>query len=94
MQNFGLSEYLWGDGLNYDSEGAAEARRQYARKRAAEAARDRCLALEQVVQTRIIPQLVLLHPGVGAEIAKPPYKPTEGRLQRSLTSRSRRTMGL
>jgi methanogenic corrinoid protein MtbC1 len=80
MQNFGLSEHLWGDGLSYDSEGAAEARRQYARKRAAEAARDRCLALEHVVQTRIIPQLVLLHPGAATEITKPAYRPTEGQV--------------
>jgi methanogenic corrinoid protein MtbC1 len=80
MQNFGASEHLWGDGLRHDSEGAAEARRQYAKRRAAEAARERCLALEQVVQTEIIPQLVLLHRGVRTEPTKPAYKPTEGQI--------------
>ncbi|MCJ2018562.1 cobalamin B12-binding domain-containing protein [Methylobacterium sp. E-065] len=80
MQNFGPSEHLWSDGLGHDGEAAAEARWQYARKRAAEAARERCLALEQVVQTEIIPQLVLLHRKAGTEVAKQAFKPSAGQV--------------
>jgi len=47
----------------------------YARKRADEAARERCLALGHLVQTEIIPQLVLLHRRFVAEQIKPAFKP-------------------
>jgi len=80
MQNFGSSEHLWGDGLPHDAERAAEARQLYARKRAAEAARERCLVLGQVIQTEIIPQLVLRHRGLGAAEAKPAFKPDAGQV--------------
>ena len=75
MQNFGSPEHLWGDSPSRETDGEAEARRAYARKRAAEAARERCLALGQVVQTEIIPQLVLRHRGLGTALTKPAYKP-------------------
>ncbi|WP_244538927.1 MULTISPECIES: cobalamin B12-binding domain-containing protein [unclassified Methylobacterium] len=80
MQNFGSSDHLGGDGLPHDTERATEARRLYARKRAAEAARERCLALGQVVQTEIIPQLVLRHRGLGTEGAIPAFKPDAGQI--------------
>ncbi|MGH1574368.1 cobalamin B12-binding domain-containing protein [Methylobacterium sp. P31] len=75
MQNLASPEGLWGGSSPQDAERAAEARRVYARKRAAEAARERCLALGQLVQTEIIPQLVLLHRRLVAEQIKPAFKP-------------------
>ncbi|MGT2477895.1 cobalamin B12-binding domain-containing protein [Methylobacterium oryzae CBMB20] len=80
MQNIGSSEHPWGDGLPHDTERAAEARRLYARKRAAEAARERCLALGQVIQTEIIPQLVLRHRSFVSEETKPAFKPDAGQI--------------
>ncbi|GJE14974.1 cobalamin B12-binding domain-containing protein [Methylobacterium longum] len=74
MQNLASSDYQWGDSSPHETERAAEARQLYARKRAAEAARERCLALGQVIQTEIIPQLVLLHPRLGPEEIKPTFK--------------------
>ncbi|MGH1571026.1 cobalamin B12-binding domain-containing protein [Methylobacterium sp. P31] len=74
MQNLASSDYQWGDGCPHETERTAEARQVYARKRAAEAARERCLALGQVVQTEIIPQLMLLHPRLVSEAAKPTFK--------------------
>lgn len=80
MQNLASSEYQWGDSLPHETERAAEARQIYARKRAAEATRERCLALGQLIQTEIIPQLVLLHRGFRSEKTKPAYKPDVGQV--------------
>jgi methanogenic corrinoid protein MtbC1 len=75
VQNLASSDCQWGDDSPHETERTAEARQAYARKRAAEAARERCLALGQVVQTEIIPQLMLLHPRLVSEAAKPTFKP-------------------
>src|SRR3954464_6072289 len=75
MQNLATPEGPWGESASQEPERAAEARQIYARKRAAEAARERCLALGQVIQTEIIPQLVLLPPRLGSEEIKPAFKP-------------------
>lgn len=75
MQNLATPEGPWGESASQEPERAAQARQIYARKRAAEAARERCLLLGQVIQAEIIPQLVLLHRGFVSEITKPAYKP-------------------
>src|ERR1700712_4950013 len=75
MEELASSEGSWSDRSPQNSERAAQARQVYARKRAAEAARERCLALGHLVQTEIIPQLVLLHRKFIAEQIKPAFKP-------------------
>lgn len=75
MQNLASFEYPWGDSSVHEPERAAKSRQIYARKRAAEAARERCLVLGQVIQAEIIPQLVILHPDFVTETTKPAYKP-------------------
>jgi methylmalonyl-CoA mutase cobalamin-binding domain/chain len=75
MRTLASSEGPWSDRSGQDAERAAQARQAYARKRAAEAARERCLALGHLVQTQIIPQLVLRHRRFVAEQIKPPFKP-------------------
>ena len=75
MRNLASSEGSWGESSSQDDERAAQARQVYARKRADEAARERCLALGRLVQTEIIPQLVLLHRRFVAEQIKPAFKP-------------------
>lgn len=75
MQNLASSEYQWGDSSAQEAERTAQARQIYARKRAAETARERCLVLGQIVQSEIIPQLMLLHRGFVAEPVKPAFKP-------------------
>ncbi|MCJ2024388.1 B12-binding domain-containing protein [Methylobacterium sp. J-067] len=78
MRDFGSSGRRWEDAPPRDSHHAAEARQLYARKRAAEAARLRCLALGQVVRAEIIPQLVLRHRDSPAERAEPAGDFAEG----------------
>ncbi|WP_457106220.1 cobalamin B12-binding domain-containing protein [Methylobacterium sp. P5_C11] len=75
MQNIASSEGHWGENSPPETERAAEARQLYARKRAAEAARERCLVLGQVVQAEILPQLMLLHRGFVSAETKPVFKP-------------------
>ncbi|WP_456684868.1 cobalamin B12-binding domain-containing protein [Bradyrhizobium sp. P5_C11_2] len=75
MRDLASSEGSWSDHSPQDNERAARARQVYARKRADEAARERCLALGRLVQTEIIPQLVLLHRRFVAEQIKPAFKP-------------------
>jgi methanogenic corrinoid protein MtbC1 len=75
MEELASSEGSWSDRSPQNSERAAQARQVYARKRAAEAARERCLALGHLVQTEIIPQLVLRHRRFVAEQIKPAFKP-------------------
>ncbi|MDR7040521.1 methanogenic corrinoid protein MtbC1 [Methylobacterium sp. BE186] len=74
MQNLASSENQWGNHSPHETERAAEARQVYARKRAAEAARERCLALGQVIQAEIIPRLMLLRGTVSTE-TRPTFKP-------------------
>ncbi|MER2266829.1 cobalamin B12-binding domain-containing protein [Methylobacterium oxalidis] len=74
MQNLASSESQWGDRSPHETERAAEARQVFARKRAAEAARERYLVLGQVVQAEIIPRLMLLRGSLPAE-ARPTFKP-------------------
>lgn len=78
MRDFGPSGRRWEDAPprdphHRDPHQEAEARRLYARRRAAEAARLRCLALGQVVRTEIIPQLVLRHRESPAEDTGPAF---------------------
>ena len=75
MQNLASSEGHWGESSPPETEREAEARHLYARKRTADAARERCLALGQVVQAEILPQLMLLHRGFVTAEAKPVFKP-------------------
>ncbi len=66
MRDFGSSERRWSESPAGETRPLTEARRHYARKRAAEAARERCRALGRVVQTEIVPKLVLHHRGAMA----------------------------
>ncbi|MGH1588520.1 cobalamin B12-binding domain-containing protein [Methylobacterium phyllosphaerae] len=75
MQNVASSEGHRGESSPSETERASEARQLYARKRAAEAARARCLVLGQVVQAEILPQLMLLHRGFVSAETKPALKP-------------------
>lgn len=74
MHNHALSESMWSEGLTGENAQAAESRRAYARKRSAQEARERQLALSEIVQTDIIPRLNLLHPAFALEPAKPPVR--------------------
>lgn len=80
MQNLASSKWQRGESAPYEAERVAEARQVYARKRAAEAARERLLALGQVVQAEIIPQLMLLHRGSVPAQTKPTFKPAIGQI--------------
>jgi methanogenic corrinoid protein MtbC1 len=66
MRDFGSSERRWIIDPPGEPRPPADARRHYARKRAAEAVRERCRALGRVVQTEIVPKLVLHHRGAMA----------------------------
>ncbi len=78
MREFGPSERPWRDGPPGETHRAADARRLYARKRDAAAARERCEALGRVVQTEIVPRLVLRHRGSMAETTDPEARPLDG----------------
>lgn len=77
MRDFGPSERRWGEDPPGETHRAAEARRFHARKREAEAARERCKALGRVVQTEIVPKLVLRHRGSLAGTTDLESKPLE-----------------
>ena len=64
MPNLASSTATWANPLARDAAGEAEVRRSYARKRSAEHARQRALALTRIVETDIIPKLKLLRPGL------------------------------
>ena len=61
MQNLALSDQHRADVASSEAERTAGSRQAYARKRTAEGTRERCLALGRVVQTEVIPRLVLRH---------------------------------
>ncbi|GJD93471.1 hypothetical protein OCOJLMKI_0666 [Methylobacterium iners] len=71
MHNHALSDALWSEGLASENPQAAASRRSYASKRAAQEARERQLALSEVIQTDILPRLMLLHPAFALEAEKP-----------------------
>lgn len=61
MQELAPSDAYRSNTTFQEAEHLAQARQVYARKRAAEEARARCLVLGSVVKSEIIPRLVLLH---------------------------------
>jgi len=60
MLDFGPSHHEWADFLTAEIAEAAEAREAYARRRSAQEARQRTMALGRVIQDQIIPRLMLL----------------------------------
>ncbi|GLS46025.1 cobalamin B12-binding domain-containing protein [Methylobacterium brachythecii] len=60
MLDFGPSHHGWADLLTTEIAEAAGVREDYARRRSAENARERTLALGRVIQAEIIPRLMLL----------------------------------
>ncbi|GJE46854.1 cobalamin B12-binding domain-containing protein [Methylobacterium soli] len=75
MPDLASSANAWADRLAPETAREAEVRRAYARKRSADEARERQLALSRVVQAEIIPRLRLLHPSVAVEKPKASLKP-------------------
>ena len=75
MQDVASSAGSWGDPHAAETERAAEARQVHARRRSADAARERCLALGRVVQSEIIPRLMLLHRDFVPAAPEPAPKP-------------------
>ncbi|WP_336490134.1 cobalamin B12-binding domain-containing protein [Methylobacterium nigriterrae] len=75
MQNLAAPALKWADLLTAEPPEAADIRRVYARRRAAQEARERHLALSKVVRTEIIPRLRLLHPAAAQELSGPALKP-------------------
>jgi MerR family transcriptional regulator, light-induced transcriptional regulator len=75
MPHLASSTNAWADRFASEAAQEAEVRRAYARKRSADEARERQLALSRVVQTEIIPRLRLLHPAVAPEKPKASLKP-------------------
>ncbi|KQT55094.1 coenzyme B12-binding protein [Methylobacterium sp. Leaf456] len=60
MLDFGPSHHEWADFLTAEIAEVAEAREAYARRRSAQEARERTIALSRVIQDQIIPRLMLL----------------------------------
>lgn len=75
MQNHVTSSTEWARSLPSENAKSAEVRKAYARKRSGDQARERYRALTNVVQSDVIPRLMLLHPDFAYGKPKTALKP-------------------